>query len=90
MYISIFIRVRQPAFSYYFKFNTLNNPLFYSVRHFNLFPRPVGQIIDKYSVRELHVSLTQSLWRTHKWGYPVRHAGEINLNWAHLGLNITI
>jgi phosphatidylinositol glycan class T len=45
------------------------------VRHYNLFPRSIGEIIQKHSLRELHLSLTQSLWRTQKWGYPVRFAG---------------
>nr|SVE91062.1 EOG090X043F [Daphnia sinensis] len=45
------------------------------LRHYNLFPRSVGEIIQKHSLRELHLSLTQSLWRTQKWGYPVRFAG---------------
>lgn len=45
------------------------------VRHYNLFPRPIGEIIQQHSLRELHLSLTQSLWRTQKWGYPVRYAG---------------
>ena len=53
----------------------LINLFFYLVRHFNLFPRPLGEIIEKHSLRELHVSLTQGLWRTRKWGYPARHAG---------------
>ena len=61
------------------------------MRHFNLFPRPVGEIVDKYSIRELHVSLTQSLWRTHKWGYPVRYAGHIhNLFYAILLITVFI
>lgn len=48
---------------------------FQTVRHYNLFPKSIGEIVQKHSLRELHLSLTQSLWRTHKWGYPVRHAG---------------
>lgn len=43
----------------------------------------MGEILEKHSLRELHVSLTQSLWRTHKWGYPVRFASpgaEISAN----------
>ncbi|EFX82770.1 hypothetical protein DAPPUDRAFT_302380 [Daphnia pulex] len=45
------------------------------LQHYNLFPRSIGEIIQKHSLRELHLSLTQSLWRTQKWGYPVRFAG---------------
>lgn len=49
--------------------------LFCLVNHFNRFPRSIGEIISAHLVRELHLSLTQGLWRTHKWGYPARHAG---------------
>nr|SVE92937.1 EOG090X043F [Moina brachiata] len=35
----------------------------------------IGEIISAHSIRELHLSLTQGLWRTHKWGYPARYAG---------------
>ncbi|XP_065194732.1 GPI transamidase component PIG-T-like [Sycon ciliatum] len=42
--------------------------------HFHLFPRSLGQLISTYGVQELHVSLTQGLWRTEDWGYPVRSA----------------
>jgi hypothetical protein len=41
------------------------------VSHFNLFPRSFGQIVDKYSVEELHLSLTQGHWKNDLWGYPV-------------------
>nr|SVE92314.1 EOG090X043F [Megafenestra aurita] len=51
------------------------NPREKELRHYNLFPRPIGEIIQQHSLRELHLSLTQSLWRTQKWGYPVRYAG---------------
>lgn len=46
-----------------------------AVNHFNRFPRSIGEIISAHSVRELHLSLTQGLWRTHKWGFPARYAG---------------
>jgi len=61
----------------YFQFTTKwdVNPEETKLRHFNLFPRVLGEIIEKHSIRELHVSLTQSFWRTDKWGYPVRFAG---------------
>ena len=43
----------------------------FTVSHFNLFPRSFGQIVDKYSVEELHLSLTQGHWKNDLWGYPV-------------------
>ncbi|XP_077982557.1 GPI-anchor transamidase component PIGT-like [Glandiceps talaboti] len=42
-----------------------------SFAHYNLFPKSLGQIINKYSVQELHLSLTQGYWRHDKWGYPI-------------------
>ncbi|XP_003225347.2 GPI transamidase component PIG-T [Anolis carolinensis] len=40
------------------------------VSHYRLFPKALGQLISKYSVRELHLSLTQGFWRTRSWGQP--------------------
>ncbi|EDV26025.1 uncharacterized protein TRIADDRAFT_23458 [Trichoplax adhaerens] len=40
-------------------------------KHFNLFPKPLGQILSRYDVEELHFSLTQGLWRHNWWGYPI-------------------
>ena len=36
--------------------------------HYGLFPRALGEILDKHSVQELHLSLTQSNWRYGVWG----------------------
>ncbi|KAH0619097.1 hypothetical protein JD844_018763 [Phrynosoma platyrhinos] len=42
--------------------------------HYRLFPKALGQLISKYSVRELHLSLTQGFWRTRSWGQPYLQA----------------
>ncbi|KAJ7384981.1 hypothetical protein OS493_018670 [Desmophyllum pertusum] len=42
--------------------------------HYNLFPKSFGQIINQYSVEELHLSLTQGQWQHEQWGYPVTSA----------------
>ena len=42
---------------------------FVVVSHYNLFPRSFGQVINKYDVEELHLSLTQGFWNTDQWGY---------------------
>jgi len=39
--------------------------------HCHLFPRALGEILDRYQVSELHISLTSGLWRHDVWGYPV-------------------
>ncbi|XP_041859511.1 GPI transamidase component PIG-T [Melanotaenia boesemani] len=40
------------------------------VSHYRLFPKCLGQVISKFSVRELHISFTQGYWRTMQWGQP--------------------
>ncbi|XP_006193580.1 GPI transamidase component PIG-T isoform X2 [Camelus dromedarius] len=44
------------------------------VSHYRLFPKALGQLISKYSLRELHLSLTQGFWRTRYWGTPFLQA----------------
>ncbi|CAG0887184.1 unnamed protein product, partial [Darwinula stevensoni] len=53
--------------------------------HFNLFPRALGEIIQASQVEELHLSLTQGLWRHWKWGYPIRDAPPGAEVWAYFG-----
>ncbi|XP_026109790.1 GPI transamidase component PIG-T-like, partial [Carassius auratus] len=38
--------------------------------HYRLFPKSLGQVLSKFSVRELHISFTQGFWRTMQWGQP--------------------
>ncbi|XP_066527748.1 GPI transamidase component PIG-T isoform X1 [Hoplias malabaricus] len=40
------------------------------VSHYRLFPKSLGQLLSKFSVRELHISFTQGYWRTMQWGQP--------------------
>lgn len=44
--------------------------LCFSVSHYRLFPKSLGQVISKFSVRELHISFAQGYWRTMQWGQP--------------------
>ncbi|XP_039354151.1 GPI transamidase component PIG-T isoform X1 [Mauremys reevesii] len=44
------------------------------VSHYRLFPKALGQLISKFWVRELHLSLTQGFWRTRTWGQPYLQA----------------
>ncbi|CAJ1085458.1 GPI transamidase component PIG-T [Xyrichtys novacula] len=56
-----------------FQFRTLWETDFLSgnkVSHYRLFPKSLGQVISKFSVRELHISFTQGYWRTMQWGQP--------------------
>ncbi|XP_026873708.2 GPI transamidase component PIG-T isoform X1 [Electrophorus electricus] len=41
-----------------------------AVSHYRLFPKSLGQVLSKFSVRELHISFTQGYWRTMQWGQP--------------------
>ncbi|XP_064599040.1 GPI transamidase component PIG-T-like [Liolophura sinensis] len=43
-------------------------------QHYRLFPKSLGELISAYNVQELHLSLTQGLWRYEKWGYPKEDA----------------
>uniref|UniRef100_A0A8D1WWT4 Phosphatidylinositol glycan anchor biosynthesis class T n=1 Tax=Sus scrofa TaxID=9823 RepID=A0A8D1WWT4_PIG len=47
------------------------------VSHYRLFPKALGQLISKYSLRELHLSLTQGFWRTRYWGTPFIQAPSV-------------
>jgi len=38
--------------------------------HYNLFPKPIGQVVQTYGVQEFHLSLTRGRWKTRLWGYP--------------------
>jgi hypothetical protein len=44
----------------------------HSIRHFDLLPRFVGELIQENGVQELDVSLSRGVWRSKLWGYPPR------------------
>lgn len=56
--------------------------------HYDLFPRALGEIIEAYHVRELHLSLTQGLWRHRMWGYPVIDAPPGAQLWVWFNPNV--
>ncbi|EXX71787.1 Gpi16p [Rhizophagus irregularis DAOM 197198w] len=39
--------------------------------HYKFFPRAIGQIIQSYNARELHLTFTQGRWNYEDWGYPI-------------------
>ncbi|KAL3860126.1 hypothetical protein ACJMK2_010291 [Sinanodonta woodiana] len=62
---------------FHFQFTTLWNASTAepgSFTHYRLFPKALGDVLVKYQVQELHLSLTQGLWRYEKWGYPPEDA----------------
>lgn len=50
--------------------------------HSHLFPRAVGEIVERHNIQELHISLTGGLWRYETWGYPVVDAAPGAEVWA--------
>lgn len=54
----------------------------FPVKHTRLFPRALGEMIERYNVQELHVTLTSGLWRYENWGYPVVDAAPGAEVWA--------
>ena len=38
-------------------------------RHYELFPKALGEVLEKYHVSELHLTLAQGFWQHKKWGY---------------------
>ncbi|KAG0070405.1 hypothetical protein BGZ89_000742 [Linnemannia elongata] len=40
-------------------------------KHYNLFPRSIGQILHSFEVEELHLTFTQGRWQYSDWGYPL-------------------
>ena len=42
--------------------------------HYDLFPKSLGEVVHQHGVAELHLTLTQGLWKSSRWGYPLRDA----------------
>lgn len=50
--------------------------------HVELFPKSVSDILRAHSVDELHVHLTQGVFRHQRWGYPLLSAPSGGEVWA--------
>ncbi|XP_014667346.1 PREDICTED: GPI transamidase component PIG-T-like [Priapulus caudatus] len=74
----LFIKPLNNGFIYtHFQFTTKWNVSIWqeeSLKHYNVFPKSLGDTLQAFSIQELHLTLTQGLWRHSKWGYPVRDA----------------
>ncbi|KAM3967678.1 LOW QUALITY PROTEIN: phosphatidylinositol glycan anchor biosynthesis class T [Aphomia sociella] len=69
----IYIKPLPPSHLYtYFQFVTLINHK--SFEHSHLSPRSLGEILSRFHVDELHLTLTEGQWRHYQWGYPVLDA----------------
>ncbi|CAH0592331.1 unnamed protein product [Chrysodeixis includens] len=70
----IFLKPLPPTHLYgYFQFVTLVNSETSSF-HSHLAPRSLTEVISRFQVEELHLTLTEGQWRHHQWGYPVLDA----------------
>ena len=64
--------------------------IFHLVHHTNLLARPLAELLLKYDLKELHVSLTHGLWRYENWGYPVGESlKECGAMWLIIKLNFS-
>jgi len=55
----------------HFQFSTVQNHYDHQhdhQKHYTMFPKMLGQIVDRYHVSEMHLSLTQGRWEYDKWG----------------------
>lgn len=41
-----------------------------NVHHYGLFPKSLAEVMSHYGTQEVHLTLTQGIWRTRLWGYP--------------------
>ncbi|KAI8329631.1 GPI transamidase component PIG-T [Chlamydoabsidia padenii] len=41
-----------------------------SLLDYSLFPKVIGQVLQTYQVRDLHLTFTQGRWLYEEWGYP--------------------
>ncbi|CAK1544614.1 unnamed protein product [Leptosia nina] len=69
----IYIKPLPPMHLYtYFQFITLITGSNYE--HSYLAPRSITEIMTRFQVEELHLTLTEGQWRHKQWGYPVTDA----------------
>ncbi|XP_068626672.1 GPI transamidase component PIG-T [Battus philenor] len=69
----IYIKPLPPTHLYvYFQFITQNEETSFEHSHFA--SRSLGEIMARFQVDELHLSLTEGQWKHNKWGYPILDA----------------
>uniref|UniRef100_A0A2A4JUH8 GPI transamidase component PIG-T n=1 Tax=Heliothis virescens TaxID=7102 RepID=A0A2A4JUH8_HELVI len=70
----LYIKPLPPTHLYsYFQFVTLVDGETSSF-HSHLAPRSLAEVISRFQVEELHLTLTEGQWRHNQWGYPVLDA----------------
>ncbi|CAG9827835.1 unnamed protein product [Diabrotica balteata] len=75
----------------HFQFSTIwdIDPDQENFRHSPIFPRPIGELIQRFGIQELHISLTGGLWRYESWGYPVEDAASGAEVWVWFKPSVT-
>ncbi|KAI9314340.1 GPI transamidase component PIG-T [Dichotomocladium elegans] len=50
---------------------------------YNLFPKAIGQVLQEYNVREMHLTFSQGRWKYDTWGYPAEQSAGTGVElWA--------
>ncbi|XP_022117448.2 GPI transamidase component PIG-T [Pieris rapae] len=98
----LYIKPLPPMHLYvYFQFITLITGDAYE--HSHLAPRSLKEIMSRFQVEELHLTLTEGQWRHKQWGYPVMDAApgaelyawfsptvsDVNNNWKKLSATLS-
>lgn len=52
------------------KCKTNTHFFFHVVLDYGLYPKAIGEVLQSYNVREMHLSFTQGRWNYEEWGYP--------------------
>lgn len=52
------------------------------VKNYDLFPKSLGDIVSKFKLDELRLSLSQGTWRHDKWGMPAVSAPSGSELWG--------
>ncbi|KAI8079832.1 phosphatidylinositol glycan anchor biosynthesis, class T precursor [Halteromyces radiatus] len=69
-----------------------------SILDYSLFPKVIGQVLQTYQVRDMHLTFTQGRWLYEEWGYPplsssgtgvelwawMNDSGSVDKNWKSL------
>eukprot|EP00096_Caligus_rogercresseyi_P004964 TRINITY_DN1967_c0_g1_i1.p1 TRINITY_DN1967_c0_g1~~TRINITY_DN1967_c0_g1_i1.p1 ORF type:complete len:553 (+),score=131.11 TRINITY_DN1967_c0_g1_i1:122-1780(+) len=56
--------------------------------HFEIFPRPLGELLEEHGLREFRVTLGRGVWRSEIWGWPPSNSappGAVVSGWFEPG-----
>ncbi|KAI9469334.1 GPI transamidase component PIG-T [Zychaea mexicana] len=62
-----------------------------SMHHYRLFPKVIGQVLQEYQVREMHLTFSQGRWKYDEWGYPLEQSTGTGVElWAWMENSIRV